>query len=112
VGAAASYMGWSFYRVLDPNLGASTRSREVVLPSPWDFGGWCSQEYSSPACSVVNPPCTMDLRSSVLTAGMHPAVEFTIIPSVCSTFQLCDLLTGVASPSWIRPSSWLERSSA
>jgi hypothetical protein len=37
-------------------VGASTRPREVVMPSPKDFGGWCFQVYSSRACSVVEPP--------------------------------------------------------
>lgn len=39
------------------------------------------------SCSVVNPSRAMDLLSSVLTTGMHPSVEFTIIPSVCSAYQ-------------------------
>jgi hypothetical protein len=72
----------------------SRTPRKPTVDSPAEFEPQTTFNFSSSRSDAMNPPCAMDLRSSVLTVGMHPAIEFNIIPSVCSTFQLGDLRAG------------------
>jgi hypothetical protein len=69
----------------------SRTPRKPTVDSPGEFDPQTTFNFSPSRSDAMNLSCAMDLRSSVLTAGMHPAVEFNIIPSMCSTFQLGDL---------------------
>jgi hypothetical protein len=54
------------------------------MPSPWDFGGWCFQVFSTRVCSVVEAACTMVRRMRSMETSKEPLIQFTNVSSTCT----------------------------